>query len=730
MAAISRTSIFDFLTRNAFLISGVAIFVAFWMLVYTFAVYRPSYAAKAMVIIKDSAITSRYVEPEQYYAMQTTSSSSSNPVLNTMGILKSQAISTALYKYFQNHHPEQLQKNRIKTKAEWDKFFGDGTGFIKAKNTPGTDLIAIQFSWSDRVIAKEALEVVVRAFQQASRDLNKEEQIRKSKFLAQQVGEIEEQLASIRRRKSEYQSSMHTVSLQREGSDLAASRMELANKLSQLEAQARGKENTAQRYQQMLGMTPERALNASALGQNATLTRLQDELYRLEQQYSLLSSSLTDTNPKVQEIRAQINQVRANIDMEKMRTMGKQGLEDRSTVVADATRNTLITSMLTAQSEAQDLRAQASVLRNRLQQIESMIQTFPEVAEGLVTIEQKEASLSLALDHLRQKSMEGRLKEEQTLSNVFIVDAPRLPDQSQFPTRNHLILLSLLLGLGSGLAIAFAKEQFAADLEVSLPSWLEPIDTDNTTAHPAPAYASVPQTEKRIGPVPRRPDVLYRPELLDTPREMAIPSSSSRFDALLPVSGPLLQPGTASAATAASSTETPDAIRQDLISALPQPQKEVGPATPPTRVRQAMPPQKLPQHSVRTTAPAAAANIPTLHAAETPEDTNTRQALPFSRRRGLLPAFLMEGDAPQNNAAQKSLLAPHDDLLQEVSPIGAPLDEAALSQRRRPLVSALMFGKQPQYNSEQRELNLPGSLKRSMLQALQETYEATGTHAG
>jgi uncharacterized protein involved in exopolysaccharide biosynthesis len=254
-----QTSIFDFLKRNALLIISVGLFVTFWMLVYTFTVYKPNFAAKAMVIIKDSAITSRYIEPEQYYALQTTSSSSSNPVLNTMGILKSGAISDALWNYFQTKRPEQLKKNKIKTRKEWDSFYQDGSAFIKAKNQPGTDLISIQFGWSDPVIAKEALTVVVKAFQDASRDLNKEEQISRTKFLNKQVVEIEKELAEIRKQKSEYQSTKRTVSVKREGDDLAGSRMELSNKLSQLESQARGKENVVRRYQQLLGMSRGRA---------------------------------------------------------------------------------------------------------------------------------------------------------------------------------------------------------------------------------------------------------------------------------------------------------------------------------------------------------------------------------------------------------------------------------------------------------------------------------------
>ncbi len=546
----------NFWQRNTALILGVGLFVCFWMLIYTFFVFKPGYAAKSMVIIKDSAITSRYVEPDQYYALQTTSSSSSNPVLNTMGILKSSAISDALWQFFQSKHPEQLKKLKIKTQEEWKAFYQDGSSFIKAKNQPGTDLISVQFSWSDPVIAKEGLAVVLSAFQNASRDLNRSEQSTRTKFLEGQVREIEAQLLAVRKLKSTYQISNKTVSVRREGDDLAGTRMELSNRLSQLEAQAQGKERLARRYQQLLGMNPEKALKASALGQNGTIARLQDELYRLQQQYALLSSSLTESNPKVREIEAQIAQVKANLTAEQSRTMGTTN--NTQTVVADSTRGDVVRNMLLANGEAQDLRAQAAIIRQRLGQVNVDISQFPQKAEGLAQIEQKEGSLSLALDHLRQKALEGRVKEAQTLSNVFIVDEPSLPQKAQFPTRTHLIVLSVLMGLGVGIATAFAKDQLSgSQAQYAMPEWMEPLEGSQTTAEMAetsqPAIQTVPSQKTASQAAPQA----FAPESAElsggsthfslahtlmsqpTSEKMGLPAVGSLFDSLIPVAGPI-----------------------------------------------------------------------------------------------------------------------------------------------------------------------------------------------
>ena|GEM_PF-2323227 len=464
----------SFLKRNALLIIGVGITVAFWIGLYAWFVYKPHYSSKAVVIIKDSAVTTRYVQPDQNYMSQTTSSSSSNPVLNSMSLLKSNMIGEALWKYLQDEHPEELKKLKIKSRKEWESAFQDGSGFIKAKNIPGTDLISIQFSWTEAAFAKEGLDVVVKAFQDGSRDLNKAEEVSRTRYLTLQAKELADQLKQIRHQKSLYRSKVGTISLNREQDDLASTRLDLSNKLNQAEAQARGKESLRQNYQRILRMTPAQAVDASAMGQNSTMARLQDELYRLKELYSVLHASLSDTNPKLREVRAQMAEVQANIQAEGNRTLGSSVLRHSpgAMAVADSTRSQAVGDMLRAEGESKDYRAQAQQIRKRLAEVNKQIRTYPGFAEEMSNLDQQENSLSAALDQLRQKVIESRIREDQTLSNVFIVDAPRLPEKPQFPTQIHLTVLGLLLGLGTGAAVAFGREQLFS-------SSTSPYDTDD-----------------------------------------------------------------------------------------------------------------------------------------------------------------------------------------------------------------------------------------------------------
>ena len=65
-----------------------------------------------------------------------------------------------------------------------------------------------------------------------------------------------ERLAEVRGQKSKYKQQSATVDVRREGENLITSRIELANSLSRIDAEARGKESEARGYQRTVGMSP------------------------------------------------------------------------------------------------------------------------------------------------------------------------------------------------------------------------------------------------------------------------------------------------------------------------------------------------------------------------------------------------------------------------------------------------------------------------------------------
>jgi uncharacterized protein involved in exopolysaccharide biosynthesis len=443
------------------LIMGVSLFIWAWVLAYCFVGYQPKFSSDASVIIKDSVITSQYMFSEQQAVpTKTTSSSAANPVLNTMGLLKSNAVEDSLWNFFAKKYPKELEKRNIKNKDEWKKFYETGTNIVKAKNQPGTDVIYLSFSWSNPTVAKEGLAALLAGFQQASLELNQTEQKSRSFYLKNKVAEIDKKLKDIRHQKSTFKSRNRTVSIVRESDDLARVQVELKNQLNLLRAQARGKQAEMSQYERMLGTSSAQALKGVAVGMNGSMSKLQDRLYNLEQEYAQVKTTLKDKHPHVQELKSQINEVQADMQTELQRTLGQgASMADNTMAVADRSRTKVVDLAVASKGDSIRLSAEQATINARLAEVQRDMSTLPKVEESLANLEQEEAALSQAYRGLWQKLQEANLKEAETLSNVFVFNSPSQPLNANFPTQFHLAFLGLMVAVVGGIAAAALKQQ-------------------------------------------------------------------------------------------------------------------------------------------------------------------------------------------------------------------------------------------------------------------------------
>jgi uncharacterized protein involved in exopolysaccharide biosynthesis len=447
-----------FMKREGWFITGVALFVFFFTVVYANTAFVSKYDSKAMLIVKDSAITSSYVSNNNNgLPSSTTSSSASNPVLNMIGLINSTSVRNSLYDYFVQFQPAALKKYKIENLEDWEAFYGDGSAFLKAKNMPGTDLIQINFTWDDPKTAREAMRTLLTAFQNESLNINQAEQRNRSHYLDAKVDELTKKLQVLRGQKSQYKTKMSSVNLQKQSEELTKARIDMGTQLNGVMAKARGKASESARYERMLNMSADDAVQAIGLGLDSSMSKLYDQLYSLKQTEANLSASLTDKNPRVIEVKEAIKSVESSIKKEETRLIGNHHKPKQA--FADTTRGELVKEMAKSQAEANSLQQQALEMQGLVNSLEGQITNFPAIEEGLTNIEQEERYLSNALDSLKQKALEAHIKEAETLSNIFIVDQPSLPDKEKFPGKNHILLLGFISGFALGTGLAFLKHK-------------------------------------------------------------------------------------------------------------------------------------------------------------------------------------------------------------------------------------------------------------------------------
>ena len=439
----------------------VTVFLFVWLLtsVYTMVGYKPSYVSSGMVMIKDTALTAKYVTADSY---EMTAAQSTSSVMNTMGLLKTTIFMENLYHFFQTRHPEVLDKEKIKTSAEWEKFFGSGSKFIKYSNLPGTDLISFEFKWENPDIAKEGLDVILNTFRESSLDINRTEQHERRRYLTQQITDIEQKLVLVQEQSSKFQAQHGVVNSAEENINLTKAKMDIKTSLAMTNAEAVGKNSQVRGYKSLLGMNTRDALRAAGLGRNETLAKLQTELYTAQSERASLLTKYTEQSVKVQEVNNHIAELQTSIQRETTRSVGHHGAGNTQ-AISDETRGNAVGDMVSAATEADQLNSKNRILSSYLQQLEARAKALPQIEAKMANYEMEESALNTSLKTLKEKELDAQLKETQSLSNVFIVDQPRVPIEASFPRMPHLLFFDFILGLACATASLLLKRNKTAN---------------------------------------------------------------------------------------------------------------------------------------------------------------------------------------------------------------------------------------------------------------------------
>src|SRR5262249_23211862 len=135
--------------------------------------------------------------------------------------------------------------------------------------------------------------------------------------------------------------------------------LEMAYKTAQADANSLRSQFSA--YQGTLGLDPKSAVIASAIGRNATLSRLYEENYTLSEKYASTRARYKMDHPQVRQLASQLEQNRSNIQREILRTGGMSPHSNLSVqrAFADETRSQAVKDMLQAQALSQGMSLKA-----------------------------------------------------------------------------------------------------------------------------------------------------------------------------------------------------------------------------------------------------------------------------------------------------------------------------------------------------------------------------------
>jgi capsular exopolysaccharide synthesis family protein len=256
------------------------------------------------------------------------------------------------------------------------------------------------------------------------REKRMEQQARGLQFLTAQAEELREKVGDLEREMADYAESNSIVALNKD-ENITVQKM---SRLNQLLTEA-----TAKRiFDEKAYQGAEASLTKNSAGFDDPSTQVtRSELAKLDAEYQQLASKFTDSYPKMQQLKAQIERLKESVGSQREQIVA--GLKSKYLASVEEEKN----------------------LKEELEQQKS--QTF-ELSKREVQYNVLSRELTTSRELLQsvlKQSKETSLAVESNSSNVSIVDYAAIPLRPSFPVKTQMLALGLIAGFLAGVGLAF-----------------------------------------------------------------------------------------------------------------------------------------------------------------------------------------------------------------------------------------------------------------------------------
>ncbi|MEI7475428.1 MAG: GNVR domain-containing protein [bacterium] len=446
--------------KDKYLILKIILIMFAWAIIFLCVFYQPKFKSTARVLIKD-------ISNETYVKANDSENSdikplteSGNPVFNQIELLSSQELSKYIYAEIQKKYPDEVKNVKIPDKL--------AKTIIKAKNKMGTDTIDIDLAWNNADNAQAFLTIALDGYKKINLDINKEIRTNRRTYIDKNITDIENKLLEVRDKIKTYREGSLAIDVYEESKQSIAQKSDFVSKLETVSADIKSQKSTVKEIENQLSLKAKDAINAVALGSdNETLSDLRSKLNEISQQYAFDLIKNSPTNPKMVALQNQITLIKAQIQSQISLTLGKPAKKNQINIY-DSVRTKLVTDLAAAQSNLMGLEAQERSIKTTINKINKVQEKMPLTQYTLDNLRQDESNLAMAYDELRKKQIEAKIKEAEAVSNIVVIDAPSKPLFPSFPSRFHILFLSLMLGGFLGIAASTVKtyiEDICDDVE-------------------------------------------------------------------------------------------------------------------------------------------------------------------------------------------------------------------------------------------------------------------------
>jgi len=472
------------LYRGRWIIAVSFILVLAVTVYFTFTA-QPVFEAKALVMIRERGNVQQQVFEVSSFMKQETMINNQKEILESRTLaedvikrLQHSPYADSLsylgnYRNGNNFSPKQWLLSLLKGKSDKkeasdiddfvDNFRSGGTSVTPQRDT---DMIEVSVQAPTPFEAAFVANEWVKAFQELDIEESRGEVTEVRKFLENKLEEVKTRLTDTEESLKEYKERANIVELDSETEQLVEVVSNFKSLYEQSRTELEATENRLEHLHDQLDESQAMMLQEVSSMSSPEIVELRKQLAVLIGGKAALEQQAKDLKVSSEYSKIQQKEMRIKGIKEKIRSEIQRIVESGGTALNPmAFSENLFTSVLELEAERRFLDAKASALQKIVARYDRIMNNLPEKSLKLARLKREQQVANNIFIMLRNKYEENRIAEASRIGSVRIVDNAIQPKEPIKPKKKVNLILGVLLGLGLGVGLTFAREYFDNSLK-------------------------------------------------------------------------------------------------------------------------------------------------------------------------------------------------------------------------------------------------------------------------
>ncbi|MGQ8364686.1 XrtA system polysaccharide chain length determinant [Glaciecola sp. 1036] len=351
----------------------------------------------------------------------------------------------------------------VSTDADYEKLIQQLTNGIILGNTGRENIFTISYEHQRPEMARTVVQETLDIFVEGSLGNNRKDTNSASRFLDEQIAEYESRLSEAEQQKADFQRK-HADILPLQGtfhSNLANAKEELSGIRLQIKESEQQVNALKARLSGKQRQTDSFSVRGSGEAPTIT-TRFDDRILALEAKLDDLKLRFTDKHPDVIETQTLLDSLVESREEEIQAYLNSEPDDDASPVLNQLNQEiTLEISKLEGQIAS--LRVRETSFKEKIEDLQNKIDLVPQIEAEGISKNREYDIVKQKYEELLARKEAADITERASVSSedlqFRIIKPPLVPNEPTGPNRLFNYTAVLILGFGSGIALAFVISQ-------------------------------------------------------------------------------------------------------------------------------------------------------------------------------------------------------------------------------------------------------------------------------